>query len=53
MEKVQVPLVVVPAVTLQLASVTLVALPPQPVKVDGELVVAVAVAVRLTEAPLA
>ena len=41
----------VPVVTLQLAPVTLVALPPQPVKV-GE-VVPVAVAVRLTEVPLA
>jgi hypothetical protein len=51
MENVQVPLVVVPAVTLQLAPVTLVALPPQPVKVDG--VPAVAVAVRLIEVPLA
>jgi hypothetical protein len=46
---VQVPLVVVPAVTVQLASVTLVALPPQAVKVDE----APAVAVRLTEVPLA
>src|SRR5690242_1256622 len=49
MENVQVPLVLVPAVTLQLAPVTLVALPPQAVKVDGEAVVAV----RLTDVPLA
>jgi hypothetical protein len=51
MENVQVPLVVVPEVTMQLAPVTLVALPLQPVKVDEG--PPVAVAVRVTEVPLA
>jgi len=46
---VQVPLVVVPVVTLQLAPVTLVALPPHAVKVDDK----PAVAVSVTEVPLA
>jgi hypothetical protein len=49
MGNVHVPLVVVPVVTVQLAPVTLVALPPHAVKVDG----APAVAVRVTEVPLA
>ena len=50
---VQVPLEVVPLVTLQMASLALVTVPPQPVKVPEEPVPTVPVAVRVTKVPLA